>query len=873
MSEQPGSEHDIIWGKTPGDNAYPLRAHLLDAWLCAGAVWDHWARPGLRRLIADLIAGGDQDEARRRVQAAAGMHDIGKVNPVFQTQAGDTRDLSWRRQHMELLQRAGMTTPSPQLATVAATVGHPMRRHEYIGAITLAGGTPERLTLDEHWFTQATTGHHGRWHRARDRREMQSSRHMMDDPWLAAAAGIKESVLLAVGQPDLVARRALAGGGAMATILVTGLVVLADWIASSEQNVARGRSLLSAGTPPDGRWLQEREAELTESVKSLLGMYHAPVDAARTIMGPGAVMRPLQVEAAELGGAGGLWMSAYPTGEGKTSAALLRHTGREGEGLLFALPTRATTNAMQRRLDSTFANTSNQVVLSHQFAARHQCVTEGAGYGIEWFDSPVRRLVAPVVAATCDQVLAGALRGKHEALRLTALANKHVVLDEVHTFDHYQSSLLTELLHWWGATGTRVTLLSATLPAWQQQQFETAYRQERSPCNTTLAYPGSRLVNANGATVDSNAQLSARRQPLHTETSRVEDPVAAHVSWAVNLRKTRPGAHLAIVTNTVDRSIAVAQNLIRADTGADVICLHSRFTLQDRSRIENTITGRLGKDGPAGGPPVILVGTQVIEASLDIDVDFMSSDICPASGLLQRAGRCRRFTDPTRRLARLDGDGRPATLHIVSPTGSTLPYMKSEIGRVEQYLQGQPTISIPGDVQQFVDTTTMSLDAWQELLASPGGEAELGEVVKRLEEASRSKARIADDILSGRADHRSLAALTGKQPAELFEDLMGTRYIDRPGGTYLLTGPEHIARLEQSREACLHAVDVSIPVSAGIAAQLAPAVTKTLSDAGVDEWAPAHASLTFMPPLNSALLGDIGFIYDPQLGLRKEPSA
>lgn len=858
-----------IWGKGPEDeDPYPLEAHLLDSWITAGAVWDTWVRPGLRQRLADIISGGDQARARLLVQTAASLHDLGKANPVFQLQAADSRDLVWRQRQSEALEDAGLPGPTQAQAITVRTPGHPARRHEYLTGLILTGHTPEGISLTDHWLIQAVAGHHGRWHEGtHDQAEF--TRRLMSDGWQDVAEQIAEDIVGWTGgdrNPAPVARH----DAVTAIILVSGLVILADWTASLDKNVVAGKRLLDDGVALGPEWLGARTSQLAESVRQSIGWYTSPDDPHETVMRGKTSLRPLQDEAVRISDRQGLWIVAYPTGEGKTEASLLRHMGVSDEGVIFALPTRATTNAMQGRLQKVFADTGNRVILSHQFSARHVCVTAGADHGDQWYDSPVRRLVAPVVATTCDQVLSGALRGKWAALRLTALANHHIILDEVHTYDHYQTALLQSLLHWWGATDTRVTLLSATLPAWQQRELELAYRHGQPEDVPVLTYPGSRLVTSGEPTADSPGMLSSAQPDLGTSLVGTNDCVATHVGWVSRMRSQYPGAHLAVVVNTVDRAIAVAERVEKLGTGAHVICLHSRFTLSDRNAIERRLESLLGPDASQPQKPVVLVGTQVIEASLDIDVDFMSTDICPAPSLVQRSGRCRRFRDPAARTARLGGQVPQRVVQVVhDKKSSQLPYLTGEINRVAQALTSAPTIRIPDDVQQFVDGTVMDAAESHLFLHTPEGRQEIQEAAKRLDAADKALSPLRRAVSGKRARYRFLWELTSRDQGEMTEDVMGTRFIDRPSAMYLLVPPSDIRPMLKSTTACLDAIDSSVPVSGRIDDRLADLSTQTLAGEGITEWTPHHRGIRAMRPVDPARLGSAGLTYCNRLGLRK----
>lgn len=870
----------IIWGKDPHlRRPYPLLCHLLDSYVTAGAIWDHWLRPGLRALIAELTAGGDQAAGRSFIQLAAALHDVGKANPIFQLQSASNRQQPWRQAHRALLDGIGLASTDPNVATaVRLNPDHAARRHEYIGYKILTGlEPPASRNVGQHWLAHAIAGHHGRWINSGGPDDTLCVAAATSDAWGAMQQQIRAVVERLSGVsvakiPDVVATDA-----ATAVILVNGLVVLADWLASNQACVDAGYALLDQGYQPGPDWLNARRGELTELTRDRLGTYHPIPVPASAILGAHQP-RPLQREAVTHETRDGLWMVAYPTGEGKTEAAMLRHAGNQDEGLIFALPTRATTNAMQGRLERIFAGTGNNVVLSHQMAAARDNRTVGAAHRTDWYDTSIRRLVAPVVTATCDQVLSGALTGKHAPLRLLALANHHVVLDEVHTYDHFQSSLLSELLAWWGATNTRVTLLSATLPAWQQRNFRRAYTGNLNDVAEPIPYPGHGFVPPPARIqpqlhLDLNGparmvgECSHPQPDLVTRLTESEEPATAHTAWVADVRTEHPSAHAAVVVNVVDRAVEVATAVAQFTADADILCLHSRMTAGHRARVEADLHARLGPTGDHVRPMVV-VGTQVLEASLDIDVDLMSTDLAPAPSLVQRAGRLWRFRDEAARSSRFGG-AIPADreLHIVvGPFSKSAPYLSPELLRVATYLHKHPRLPIPESVQDFVDATGFDLETatWD---AAGAGE-EFAEAMKRLEAAKRARAPIASRVLGRRAArHDDLRQLTDR---DLDEDLMGTRYIDRPSRIYLLLPSDiTIGDLHRDKRACFAALSTAIPVSGAYDHALDEAHRASMCAEGLqtNAWAPKSRLIAAMRPLHLPRLHDVALTYHPLLGL------
>lgn len=861
-----------LWGKSPEFEPYPLLAHLLDSYLTAGAVWDHWLRPGLRTHLARLLADGDQDRARHLVQLAAGLHDIGKANPVFQAQAANPRPLQWRPRVEAHLAGAGLDLVDPALRSlVQGPAGEAARRHEYVGYKTLAGSVPDLVRdVGANWLPHAVAGHHGRWINSGPDGQACVSR-VTQGGWAAVQDHIRATIETAAGLSVTDATAVPAKHAGESVVLVTGLVVLADWLASQDNGcVAPGRDLIRRGITPGPGWVEARREDLTRLTVDTLGTYHAPADPAAKVL-QGRPPRPLQQVMAARAAEPGLCMVAYPTGEGKTEAALLRHMGRDDEGLVFALPTRATTNAMQDRLSTVFAHTGNQVTLSHQLAAAHAVPTPGAAHTDDWYTTSVRRLVAPVTTATCDQVLAGALRGKHAALRLLALANHHVILDEVHTYDQYQTQLLAELLHWWGATGTRVTLLSATLPRWQQREFENAYRGRSTVHGPAMEYPSIRTITApDNLAVTTPGHVSAPQPDLVTRVTLTDNATTAHIRWVQEQRAAHPGVHLLVVVNTIDRAVEITRAL-RLDQPAHprLICLHSRMKASHRAALERELHQRTGPEGH-GTAPVTLVATQVVEASLDVDFDLASTDLCPAPSLVQRAGRVWRFRDPARRLARF-ADNAPArrVMHVVTSTTDrdALPYLPPELARVRDHLTDHPVLKVPDSVQAFVDETAFDLADWDKYTHSEQDDTEVGHAMVRIEAAGHAKAELSRTVISPPRGtrHAHLVTLTGR---DLTEDLMGTRFVDRPSGMYLLLDTAAQARpMSHSRTACISGLDTVIPAGGDVNELMKEAHAGTMRELGQNEWAPAAKMLTRMLPVSTTQLPAAELTYDPTLGL------
>jgi CRISPR-associated endonuclease/helicase Cas3 len=500
-----------VWAKTSRNpdthevrDWMPLWQHLDDTAAVAGRLWDDWLPRSVRCQIAGCV-GGDEERARRLVCWLAGVHDVGKASPAFAVQFPD----------------GAHRMASAGLETAQSAWGPERRelRHELAGHICLV-----------RWLT----ARHG-WRRPdADRLAVVVGGHHGVAPTATQlAAGGKRPDLLGDGrwtevQDEYLERQAarLLDAGDLAAVvspsrsvqaLLTALVIVADWIASNEEYFDYRRNGPAAARADRAWALIDLPAPWAAG--------EPPTDAAELLarrFGRHGV-RPVQAAAVELAATTaepGLLVIEAPMGEGKTEAALLAAeilAARTGAGGFFvALPTQATTDAMFARvrdwLDALPHDGVRSVFLAHGKASlnedyrellprgRHTSVaidaddsrpgrrSEATGWAPaqavsavvhQWLSGRKKGVLASFVVGTVDQTLFLALKSRHLVLRHLALAGKVVVIDEVHAYDVYMGSYLDRALHWLGAYGAPVVLLSATLPPARREELIAAYRSGR----------------------------------------------------------------------------------------------------------------------------------------------------------------------------------------------------------------------------------------------------------------------------------------------------------------------------------------------------------------------------------------------------------
>ncbi|WP_269440603.1 CRISPR-associated helicase Cas3' [Micromonospora tarapacensis] len=663
-----------IWGKSKGlSTPYPLLWHLIDTAAVAGVLWDRYLAPNQRRIVVEGLAT-DAGHARSLVMFWAGLHDVGKATPGFQQQnerafAGLRRDGSYE-----------------------GCVGDGSLRHDTAGQLALPDllGALGYSQLGRrvsgrvaYRVAQIVGGHHGRF-------QQTSGPHggrlqLGEGRWGEQRSALVRVVHGAVGSPQ-----PPAAVDAAASVLITGLVILADWLASQEHFLVQQMSLSGVPTSMTVASGAARLAALAGPAATLLDEAGLGAPSYRAFgfedlfpHRPNALQLSIIDELLPVVEGPGLLVVTAATGDGKTEAALVA-ARRLAEvcgasGFFFALPTMATSDEMYRRVRDfavRLADGPAAVTLLHsmswlnaEYGARAVAevgesgavVSDDPGRDVvapEWLRGRKRGLLAPMAVGTVDQALLAVLTTKHNALRLLGLSGKVFILDEAHAYDEYMTALLRRLMSWLGRYGCPVVLLSATLPSSQAAALMRAYEEGAGAvlARMSVPYPGWTFVPAtkgHAVTISPAARerVAAGRtmtfqldvRPVRHLTGVVTEPIDRRaVLKQVLAPVAQGGGCAAVVCNTVNDA-QQTYRLIRswAPTGVDVLLLHSRFPARRREEITKGITGRLGRDGDRS-VPVIVVATQVIEQSLDLDFDLLVTDLAPMAQLLQRAGRCQR---------------------------------------------------------------------------------------------------------------------------------------------------------------------------------------------------------------------------------------
>ena len=783
-----------LWGKMQKTNSglfHPLVFHLLDTACVTGAIWRNSFSVAVRGRFAESLRLS-HDSTRDWLVYLCGLHDIGKASPGFQSASPAVA---------EALYDSGLAFPkglqAPHGVITTAVV------EEWLGRQPV--GVPEGVA---HRIATALGGHHGKFPSAADTCEPAELGRVggrvgaWDDVRQAVLASYTELV-----GSRLVPIPADVTVDACFLLLLAGLTSVADWIASSDGFFPYETAPVSAND------YLPKATERAEKALDHLGWRYptapaAPVEFADLFELTPRTAQRVTGDVARGLSAPGMVLIEAPMGEGKTEAAFhlaeswLRALGQQG--CYAALPTIATANAIFSRfrddyLSKVHPEHSSELRLLHgrasisdeylqlRTASVYDCDdshdTAGSAAADDWFSYRKRGLLSPYAIGTVDQALLGVLRAKHGFVRLFGLAGKTVIIDEVHAFDVYTRTILERLLEWLAAAGSSVVILSATLPKTTRDRLVAAYGGRQ--CEG-LDCPYPRVTTVFGGKTDLHpvAQSSMTRR---VEVKHLEDEDMVLVE---RLRAALSGGGCAVyVCNTVKR----AQEfycILKRRLGPDfeLGLFHARYPFGEREARERDAVGRFGKNaGPNRPRRSILVATQVVEQSLDVDFDLVVSDLAPVDLVLQRSGRLFRHARTPR------WSIKTPELWIRTPAydADTPPDFGADAAIYSDYvllrslvvLRERDHLDVPVDVEELIETV---YDDSRPLDVSGAFARRLESARKKFAQRMAELARIAKERLIKRPEFEGeLAAVAGGDLEDDNPDAHRalqalTRWSDRP---------------------------------------------------------------------------------------------
>lgn len=919
-----------LWSKTrrqaPSD-WHALPWHLIEVGVVAEQIWRYRVASSLKDRFAERLGVDEHDLLTRWVGFITAIHDLGKISPKFQglvpAQAARLLDLG--------------------IATVSAA---PSLKHGLVSASELPAILGELFGMEmavAERYAYLTAGHHGVMWSARSLRSARSSRRLVgraEWEWARreAVSLLAESFDIPAVLPGRLATERLTYEDA---IFLAGLITAADWLGSDERHFTYCTRSASA--------TEARKEALARANRAMgaTGWYQQPVFVPSATFGAAIRSLPkdaepypaqrVAVEAISATQGPGISIVEYPMGWGKTEIALWA-AARWAEafdmpGFYIAMPTMATSDQLHQRvtrhlsahLDSDRSPVNlellhGQAELSAMpeipdhgdlFTDMEQALADvkdledgvpGQIRRTSWFTRRKRGLLATYGVGTVDQVLMSVLQTRHFFVRTHGLGGKSVIFDEVHSYDVYMSRLFDAVLRWLGALGSPVVILSATLPAARTRQMIDAYREGAGWDEAPLELaPYPRITVADGRTTHSHhgpppAHELSRNVVLHMIPTAVDDEAIWETVGPRLDAALSGGGTAAVICNTVRQAQRAYRALQCWFPSEQLTLFHARFRQLERRTIQEQVLDGFGKDVLREETDTerpdrhVVVATQVIEQSLDLDFDLMISMFCPTDLLLQRIGRMQRHPalDPLRPnrfrgrpelwlVGVTENDGLP-----VFPSGTRRVYAPHVLIRSWAALQGKDAIAIPDDVEALIETTYGEDTRIPTPLEALWRESETVWKAERQADAETAKAVAIPSLIAGNdpGNRDVLTRITSIREDQEDEPLLHasavaqTRLGDPTLSLVVLTrdeagrfadaietaGDEPLP-LKQIRPLLLRAVNVSLPqvvhAAVGMEAPTAWAATSHLR----------HHRLVVLDDSNRGAVGVIPIELHPTLGV------
>lgn len=651
---------------------HPLVLHLLDVAACADAILVREPE-STRKRMAEIL-GLPWEKARVWILLIIACHDLGKACPGFQCKWDNLSDL-----------------PLPKIPDDKIN-------HAYVSQIALT-----EILLERDWpeelaskVASAVGCHHGERISDHNLSLLEGNRNALGSKeWATARFELFEALTEVLRTDTIPEKQDMPGPDFM---LLSGLASFADWIGSNDV-------WFTFGTSEDcedlSAWFEKRKTCAELALDAIGWNSRTPLSPEQQTFeqvfkfdDPRPLQRAVADALPELQGPCVLLVEA-PMGEGKTEAAFYAHMEMQRRfghrGLYVALPTKATGNAMFKRLlkfvRSQKLDRQIDLQLIHGAALLNDTYQnlrfndirdpedDGQIRAGEWFTNKKRALLSEYGVGTVDQAIVPILPVKHNFVRLWGLANRVVVFDEIHAYDAYTGTLLIQLIHWLLELGSSVVLLSATLPPRFRRQL--AYALHAQMPDRDEPYPRLSIFSTHQQVRQVHFEADSNRR--HTLQLRGISPELHCIKAALDEHLVNGGMGLTLV-NTVQRAQELYRQFPEGETiycdgehvgkrladGTEVYLFHARFPANRRQQREDQALAMFGEQGNRTGRK-ILIATQVVEQSLDLDFDLIITDLAPIDLLLQRAGRLwrhkrdyRPLSEPLLIVAGLAGDEPPS---------------------------------------------------------------------------------------------------------------------------------------------------------------------------------------------------------------------
>ena len=707
------------WGKADekyvgATSWHPLAYHCLDVAAVAVAWWE--ASPTMQRTFLASFNYPEPQHLRAWVTFFAALHDLGKFDVRFQLKAPDALAAAWR----PLGTRDHGLSKKDIAEFDHGWAGMAWANQEYQQWGKLDDADREIWEQWQPWLA-AVTGHHGDFYAPNmPGLILDTDEAIIDHDHNARSEFVTMLSCLFLEPVGLSLHDSPPACSLSAQSWLAGFCAVCDWIGSNTEVFAYQGPDAALADYFDARIRVIRENNVLHHF-GLLGKPTA-YKCVSALLKATESPRGIQVEVDNIPATSGLTLIEAPTGSGKTEAALAYAWRLLDQGIadsiVFALPTQATANAMLTRVEAFAVQLfgSANIVLAHgkrNFNEAFQRLalsgqrptaqgkTEATAQCAAWLASSRKRVfLGQIGVCTVDQVLLSVLPVRHKFVRGFGLNKAVLIVDEVHAYDAYMHGLLGEVLRRQKVTGGSAILLSATLPAGVRAKLLGAWGA--SGVNEA-PYPALwHATEGMAACITVPDDQRPAHREVATECLKLPDAFPDDAVIGRIIAAAESGALVAVVTNLVDDAQRLAR-LLRGKTTLQVDVFHARYRFMDRLHKEKAVLDNYGRNAPRNEGR-ILVATQVVEQSLDLDFDWMLTQICPVDLLFQRLGRLHRhqrehrpqkFESPYCTILSVEADDYGLHKLIYGNT--------RVLWRTEQLLTGQTKIIFPEAYRDWIE--------------------------------------------------------------------------------------------------------------------------------------------------------------------------
>ncbi|NLK08308.1 MAG: CRISPR-associated helicase Cas3' [Firmicutes bacterium] len=662
------SPEDVIWAKKSDKTAVfqwlPLKQHLVDVTEVIKLLWEHWLSGQQKQHIINSLSQPNEVLAKNLAGFLAASHDLGKATPVFQSRPSFYQSPDLDRALMEKLETVGFAG----IAECYSGLMNPGQTHHAVAGQVLLEyfGVSHDISsiIGAHHGTPVDSGEETSLHlSAYPNNYFQDEGSAVHHMWAEVQRTIFD---WALEMNDFESVKELPSITQPGQVLLSGLLIMADWIASNENYFplipVDETSVDDMDTRKETGWLkwyrtspriEEEHTDIFLGYNQRFGFESGPRDFQLRLF-----------EIIEETIHPGIFIVEAPMGVGKTEAALIGveqlSAKTRASGMFFGLPTQATSDGIFGRIKDWLEHLDDETkslrlvhgkaALNDIYSALPQADISGepdkSVVVNEWFAGRKTAVLDDFVVGTVDQFLMTALKQKHLALKHLGFSKKVIVIDEVHAYDAYMNQYLYTALRWMGAYNVPVIVLSATLPAKTRIELVENYMRgggnkwrdvvKPEGWETSQAYP--LITYTDGTAIK---QFSDMQVASHS----VADIIRLEEKDLISTldQQLADGGIAGVIVNTVRRAQEIASTC-GSHFGEDAVdLLHSNFIATDRIEKEKELLEIIGKKAKRP-PKKIIVGTQVIEQSLDIDFDLLVTDLAPMDLLIQRIGRLHRHS-------------------------------------------------------------------------------------------------------------------------------------------------------------------------------------------------------------------------------------